>query len=138
MNVENKFFKIIEPSLNNNDFSGIVHIRREDDITSILIMAKNGHSFARIYWFYDDEYKIYFEGLSVSPEFRKLGLGNKLLSIFEDIAKKLLFKNLLLFVKKDSWLFDWYVRKGYKQYRNHKNQLDCIWMQKKLKTINNT
>lgn len=71
---------------------GIIHIQYQDDYSDIAV----------------------FSGLSVIPDYRKTGLGKKLL----EYAEKLAFKNgctkIELSAEKDSWIVEWYKRMGYK------------------------
>jgi GNAT superfamily N-acetyltransferase len=111
--------------------SYIKHLALDPDFSSILIMDKTGKAFCRTYWYCDDEDTVYFDWLSVNESVRKQGIGNELLSLHEEIGKQLGANISFLFVERDSWLQDWYQRKGYVFYSDR--NLSEIWMTKNLK-----
>jgi len=121
-----------ENILNRDGFQFISHSTKEDWGESILIMEKEGKAFGRIYWYNDDDTTVYLDWLSVDKDARKGGLGTILQKIREDIGKELGAKFACLWVKKDSWMHDWYERRGYKDYMNYKEDKNYIWMQKTI------
>ena len=58
--------------------------------------------------------------ISVTDKVKKKGLGNELLKECENLAKRLGLKEIYLSAEKDSFVFDWYKRKGFikDKYRN--------------------
>ena len=52
--------------------------------------------------------------LSVEEKYRKRGYGNRLLKEAEKVAKTLGAKVVSLAVKKSSFMYSWYQRRGYK------------------------
>lgn len=96
----------------------------------VLIMEKSGLAFARAYWFNDDEKSIYLNWLSVSESARKQGIGTELQIIREEIGRKIGASCAYLQVEKDTWMHNWYKRRGYKDYKRDDNGL--IWMKKSL------
>jgi GNAT superfamily N-acetyltransferase len=110
----------------------ISHGRPEHWGHSVLIMEKNGSAFARAYWYDDDHSVIYLDGLSVSDIARKHGIATKLQEIREEIGRELGATTSCLWVDKDSWMHDWYQRRGYKDWKLYKNEKNAIWMIKQL------
>lgn len=51
--------------------------------------------------------------VAVDEAWRNLGVGNKMLSVAEGIAERNKCTAISLQVKADSWMKDWYARKGY-------------------------
>lgn len=95
-------------------------------------MGKDGKTFASVYWYNDDPTTIYLAGLSVNIEVRKQGLGTLLQEIREDIGRKMAAKTACLSVNKDSWMYEWYIRRGYKSFENGINEDNNLWMKKSL------
>ena len=64
---------------------------------------------------YDNNYPTvaFIKGLSVHKSARKCGIGNTLLELCHQEALKKGMKFLQLNVLQDSWLVDWYKRKGF-------------------------
>lgn len=100
---------------------------------SIMIMGKNGKSFARVYWFHDEEKIIYLDWLSVEESARRQGIGTELQEIREKIGIFLGAKESWLWVVKDTWMHDWYRRRGYKDKKKYDGEENAIWMKKVLK-----
>lgn len=98
----------------------------------ILIMHKNGVAFARLYYYKDDMRSMYLDMLSVIPEKRKMGLGKQLQVMREDIARLMGAHTVQLWVKKDTWMHEWYLRRGYMDMCDHEDEPDAIWMSKDL------
>lgn len=108
-------------------YNFICHISNSELIGSILIMEKSGKAFARTYWFYDDISTIYFDWLSVDESERRNGIATELLNAHIELAKK--FKvETMLWVKKDTWMHEWYKRKGYIDYKAYEKETNAIWM----------
>lgn len=113
----------------NNRF--IFHFMIETWGFSIVIMEKQGKAFARVYWFNDDDSFVYLDSLSVSENNRRQRLGTELQLMREKIGEILGATDSYLWVLKDSWMYKWYLRRGYKDHIDYdKNN---IWMTKQLK-----
>jgi GNAT superfamily N-acetyltransferase len=110
----------------------IFHQSESDWGGSILIMEKHGKAFARIYWFNDDKTIVYLDWLYVNEEARKKGIGKELQEIREEMGRKLGAITVCLWVDKDSWMHEWYQRRGYEDWKINKNQNNAIWMSKSL------
>ncbi len=129
--------KEIEKIISQNiDISYLYHVIEEDWGFSIHIMRKDGKAYVRLYFYKDDLETAYIESLSVHPEFRMKGTGLWMLSFTEDIAAKLEAMNVLLQVKKSSWMNKWYQREGYSFY-SESDEGELIWMKKTIKNENN-
>ena len=109
----------------------IEHVNNESWGVSIFIMEKNGNAMAHCYYYNDCQKVIYLDTLNVSEEYRRQGLGTKLQEIREDIGRSVEAKKSMLFVDKNSWMHEWYKRRGYIDEEKCENP-DFIWMEKKL------
>lgn len=94
---------------------------------SILIMEKNGNAFARTYWHINDKNTIYFDWLSVDEKERGNGIASKLIDSHIQVANHFKVASKL-FVKKNSWMHDWYKKKGYIDSFNYNKEGTYIWM----------
>jgi GNAT superfamily N-acetyltransferase len=99
---------------------------------SIYIIREDGKSMARVYFFYDDPDNGYLDNLSVNESARKQGEGTRLQKMREGILKRKGYKTARLWVKKDSWMYVWYQRRGYKSFKDHDKEVGCVWMEKIL------
>lgn len=70
--------------------------------------------------------------LSVSPDIRNHGWGTRLQEIRESVATALGGQTMRLWVKKDTWMHEWYLRRGYMDLCDHDSEYDSIWMTKDL------
>lgn len=114
----------------------VVHFSSVNWGDEILIMQKDGKAFARAYWYKDDSSTIYLDFLKVDEDIRKQGIGTELQIIREDIGILLNCIYSCLWVKKDSWMYEWYKRRGYKDYKNHERLDNTMWMRKELNVVN--
>lgn len=94
-------------------------------------MEKNGAAFARAYWYNDDNESICLSCLSVNPNFRNKILGTKLQELREQLGIDKSFINSWLEVNKESWMYNWYKRRGYIDQIFTEDNM--VWMMKKLK-----
>lgn len=122
----------IIPILKTIDKEYILHPNSNLIWSSILIMEKTGKSYGRIYWYHDDKTSVIIDSLSVLPEYRRQGLGTKMQEIREFIGKQLGVNNIYLWVKQDTWMHDWYLRRGYNDYQEYFDEVNAIWMKKTL------
>lgn len=111
-----------------NDF--VFHKHTEDWGTLFYIMERSGLAFARAYTYNDDISHIYLDMLSVDVCARRNRIGTKLQEIREQIGRELGATKSCLFVEKNSWMHDWYKRRGYVYYA--KKDRTTIWMEKSL------
>lgn len=110
----------------------ISHLKEDKWGKSLMIMEKDGKSYGRMYWYFDDKYSVYLEGLSVSENSRKQGLGTKMQTIRENTGRRLGASLSFLWVEKNSWMHAWYKRRGYIDWRDHEDEKNAIWMRKIL------
>lgn len=122
----------IESALSNISNDYIVHHGFDECGHSILFMEKRGLAFCRLFWYNDDEKTVYIDFLSVDESIRKKGVGTKLKEITEDLGRRLKADNAILSVVKESWMHEWYKRRGYSDYYKHEDE-KLIWMIKSLK-----
>lgn len=109
-----------------------VHVSEADWGDSILLMSKGGTAFGRLYWFHDDNDTVYLDWLSVEKNCRRIGRGTYVQEAREKIGRKLGAKEVCLWVKKDSWMHDWYKRRGYADWKDNEEYEGTIWMKKSL------
>lgn len=99
---------------------------------AILIMERRGKAFVRIYWFADDKGTVCIDWLSVDAEIRKRGVGTALLEACEAEGRSLGATTACLWVRKETWMHEWYKRLGYKDLRDNEAEENAIWMDKRL------
>lgn len=99
---------------------------------SILIMEKHGKAFGRLYWFDDDKTTVYLDWLSVDEDSRRKGLGTALQEMREEIGKNMGATSSCLWVRRDTWMHDWYLRRGYKDGQEYTGEENATWMNKTL------
>lgn len=105
---------------------------------SVLIIRKDDKASCRCYWFHDDTDKLYLDGLYVSEEVRRQGIGTFLQELREKIGSKLGFSEARLWVENGTLHQFRYERRGYKMTDKH--YIDeyytepgmATWMKKKL------
>lgn len=99
---------------------------------SIKVMHRLGIAFANIYRYNNDsEDQLYISDLHVSPSNRCKGVGNSIMSLYENIGKLYKFRYLSLFVDPNSWTKYWYLRLGFTD-TGDKCDEHFIWMNKLL------
>lgn len=110
----------------------IAHAHTNKEYTSIQIMHKEGISYAKIYWYDDDESTVYFEGLSVKDEYRKHGYGLKMHEMLESISRAIGGKYSCFWTDENDWMKTWYERMGYSVTNTKEDQEGFVWMLKQL------
>jgi ribosomal protein S18 acetylase RimI-like enzyme len=93
-------------------------------------MEKTGKAFARLYWYHDDNDTVYLDWLSVVEECRRRGVGRELQEMREKIGQNMGAKTACLMVENNTWMHDWYARRGYKDWKDVENYSNFIWMKK--------
>jgi ribosomal protein S18 acetylase RimI-like enzyme len=109
------------------------HINIDTLFSSIYIMENTGKALSRMYWYHDDKTTIYLDTLSVDENIRQQGIGTNLQKIREDIGIILGADTSCLFVKKDTWMHQWYKRRGYIDFKPYDDDDTYLWMKKILK-----
>ena len=100
---------------------------------TIHIMTINGTAYCRIYWFRDDNTTVYLSELNVSDIERECGVGLTLQVLREQIGIIMGANKSCLWVDKTKWMYEWYKRRGYIEYTDHKTEKNAVWMKKDLK-----
>ena len=103
---------------------------QDSEIETLTIKA-DSIAEASVYWYIDDSSTIYLSNLLVNPYYRNKGIGRQLQEIREQIGKDLNAKTSCLWVKKESWMFGWYLRRGYSELKTHARK-GFVWMTKPL------
>jgi len=99
----------------------------------IYIMEKDGKSFCSVYWYNDDPSTIFISNLSVNPENRNQGLATELQEMCEEMGRDFGYTISCLWVNKNTWVHDWYERRGYEDHIPHEDDIEnLIWMRKSL------
>ncbi len=99
-----------------------------------FFMLEDGSALCRIYGFKDDDSYMVLDSLSVKPNFRNRGIGTRLQEIREEYAKKKNCTHVFLWVEKNSWMIDWYKRRGYIEKGVYDKEDGCVWMRKDFTT----
>lgn len=110
----------------------ITHFSENGWGSSIFLIEKTGAAFARMYWYNDECTIFYLDWLNVDENRRQQGLGTSLQEVREELAKKLGGKTTFLWVHKNTWMHEWYKRRGYVDYQDYSEEGDAIWMVKTL------
>lgn len=108
----------------------IIHKSESYKYVKFNFMEKNGNAYGKAYYHKDNPYIMILCSLSVSKEARKKGLGTQMQELREELALDLDLKATMLWVKKESWMYYWYIRRGY-LYHSDKNEKYC-WMIKNI------
>jgi predicted GNAT family N-acyltransferase len=94
----------------------------------ILLIRNDGTSTGRLYWFNDDTYTSYIEGIHVSENSRMNGLGNEVLHELLLISSSLGFTKCMLWCSNNSFVKSWYERNGFVYSCDYDDEDDSIWM----------
>lgn len=81
-----------------------------------------------VYIYDDDPETLYLSNVFVDKGHRGKGLGNKILSTTDELAKKLGTKQICLRVKIVSNAYEWYKRHGYKDLSEDDEENGYIWL----------
>jgi predicted GNAT family acetyltransferase len=109
-------------------------MRRERDKTDwgvIYTYTDKSSGFA-LYTYNDHNSVVYLSCIYVSPPKRNQGLGNNILHIAEEEAKRMKFSTICLKVLKDSWQCKWYSGRGYKDLCTDEEDARYIWKVKNI------
>lgn len=108
----------------------------DDECSTLILMEENGRAFARLYQYLDDLEIVYLNWLTVIKPARRQGLGTELQKIREQIGKEIGATCALLEVVEDSWMRNWYIRRGYSEVPGAERDGKYVWLYKNL-TKNN-
>lgn len=103
-----------------------------DKYQGFHVMESTGKGYGRVIW-YNDEPKIaYLTDMDVYEPCRGKGLGNALQEHREQLAYDHGCEYVRLLVKNNSWMHEWYKRRGYATLEKHWDYPEWVWMIKKL------
>ena len=86
-----------------------------------------------LYRYDDDLETLYLSDIDVFKEYQGQGLGNKILEIAENTARKWNAKRIRLWCNKKSFVFDWYKRHGYEDMNIERDDTPGYeWLEKEL------
>ena len=113
-------------------YTFIQHTNEDKDGFSFSIMEQEGNAFGHAYIYKVNNSVIFLNMLSVSPEYRRQGIGTRLQELREQLGRDYGAKFSKLFVNKDSWVCEWYKRRGY-DFNGFRHHLpNHVWMIKNL------
>lgn len=95
----------------------------------------NSFRFA-LYKYDDDSNCLYLSNVFVEESSRRQGLGNYILNLTNDFAKKMNVKEIFLKVKKGTFMCKWYEKNGYEYFSDDETDSNYIWMVKEVKQNN--
>ena len=97
-----------------------------------VIILSNKESSICLHYYHDDPTIIYLSGLKVNSKFRNQGKACLLLDLIEEHCKQIgMVNSCILWVLENSWMHEWYKRKGYEELKPYKRD-NYIWMEKLL------
>lgn len=97
--------------------------------------VNNSFRFA-LYKYNDDSNCLYLSNVFVEESSRRQGLGNYILNLTNDFAKKMNVKEIFLKVKKGTFMCKWYEKNGYEYFSDDETDSNYIWMVKEVKQNN--
>lgn len=98
----------------------------------INIQLNEGKATGSLYWYDDDKTTVYMSSLKVEKEVRRQGLGTKLQELREEVGRTMGANQSILLVQREAWMYKWYKRRGYSDYRGHEVKKGFIWMRKSI------
>lgn len=115
--------------------SPIQDIRKEDLITYSdktewgIIYYYYGENFRFALYLYDDDKDtIYLANLDVYKNSQHQGIGNKVLNFAIEESIRFKVKSILLKCLKTSWVYEWYLRHGFKYHSLDKDSR-YVWLE---------
>lgn len=114
------------------DYNVLIVDNEENDIA--LYISLKDISIVKLSIFEDSPRNMWVEELYVNKSFRNKGFAKHIMNSIPSIAKCFQCTFLTLFVKKDTWIHNWYKHLGYIDYAtcdSDKTYMKCI------KIINN-
>ena len=98
----------------------------------IIYYYKNTKCSFALYMYDDDKKSLYLSNVSVSDTERGKGIGNEILEFVYNQANKRDVDSLYLFVLENSWMHEWYKRKGFVDH-SYTDDPRYVWMVKEMK-----
>lgn len=115
-----------------SNYAYISHFKENEIGTQLYFIEEGGRAMVRLYEYYEEPDIIFIDSLSTEKNFRNLGLATELLDICEYIASCQNANKTVLWVKKDSWMHDWYKRRGYIDTADCTIEENSIWMEREV------
>lgn len=97
-----------------------------------FMMHKNGYAVAKFHIDSSAPNIGVLQDMYVSETHRSKGFGTIMQELREDYAKEMGCDKTALCVQKNSWMVDWYKRRGYYKFASDEKAPDLIWMVKHL------
>lgn len=112
----------------------ITHISKshDEESHSVWLMEVEGKSHVRAYFFVDEPKKGYIDHLSVDNQSREQGIGAETLTLAENECRARGCTEIFLWTWDDSWMYQWYIRRGYVTNAAHDREKNCTWLRKQL------
>jgi ribosomal protein S18 acetylase RimI-like enzyme len=113
------FIESLKTEFNKNIIESIengYHLIYESDNNLLRKWIYEPHGRICVYSYNDDNSTAYISSLYVDPDNREAGSGKRLLTKAEEFIKNNGFSHIMLLANKKSWVYDWYISLGYKQY----------------------
>lgn len=107
-------------------------LETDGEVSTLLLMQKEGKAFARLYQWLDTPDEVYLNWLTVIESARKQGLGTRLQEIREEVGKAIHAQVANLNVLENSWMHFWYKRRGYVEILDLRDNENYIWLYKRL------
>lgn len=85
-----------------------------------------------LYMYDDDENTMYLSNIFVKRSERNQGLGDSILMSADELARRVNAKQIILTVKDDSFMHNWYKRRGYEDLEDNYERRGYVWMIKHL------
>ena len=108
----------------------LINKNETDGDIQLSIMNKYGSAFCMLNYYENEKHAMFFSNFCINKESRGCGLGSIMINEVMKYAKGLGCEYLYLdVIVSDKWIYDWYKRLGFVEF---KNDGDRISMFKKL------
>lgn len=110
-------------------FKNMNIIQEKTDFGEIWYIKYKQFDFA-LYSYDDDKTRLYISCVYVKKKYRQKGFGNKILDLSYRFAKSMNFNELILKVKSNTFVYDWYKRNDFNDLS--KDNDNYVWLNKKI------
>ena len=111
----------------------IVQYTDWDDLINFPIMSQDGKSSCYAYIYKEDKTTMYLGNLYVSEDERGKGRGKDILNYVRKLAEEKGCNQLILKVKINGWVREWYEKEGFELYSIDEEEPDVyVWYEKKI------
>lgn len=118
-------------SIKDFDNNIISHEASYDWGNDYSFMEIHGYAVGRVYTIKEED-NAYIEGLHVSEEQRRNGMGSDMMSKLIDKCKEIGANKVTLWCDKSKWMYEWYQRLGFKYDGDKEDQEGYVWMVKNV------